>query len=275
MEDILAALDTAAVLLIGESHDDRTAHHLEEELLRRAHRHFAVRRTTVLSLEMIERDVQVVVDEYLSGLITGEHFRQSARLGSLFADRYGPQVAYAKEHGLPVVAANAPRRYANLVSREGISALHGLSKTAQSWLAPLPYPDPSQAYQDKWLGVMKHMDSADVHTPHEPAAESDRAVARGLAISNMLRAQVLWDATMAHAIAGVLTEHEAPLVLHVVGSFHISGGTGLPEQLRHYAPSAAFVTLLIRQSAEPASFFDESLRGTADFVIQTREAHVH
>ena len=79
------------VVFLGEYHDDAIAHSLELELLQQAHARYSsqaaeeapaadgpfdshgqgtpqqTRRSVSLSLEMLERDVQSVVDEYLAG----------------------------------------------------------------------------------------------------------------------------------------------------------------------------------------------------------------
>ena len=124
------------MVFLGESHDDPTGHLLELEILRRMKEQGPV----LLSLEMFETDVQPVVDEYLSGLITEEHLRASGRAWKNYKTDYRAMVEFAKEHHLPVVAANAPRRYVNRVSRLGAPALSELPAGAKAILPPLPYP---------------------------------------------------------------------------------------------------------------------------------------
>src|SRR3954467_8455063 len=68
-------------------------------------------------MEMFERDVQIVLDEYLSDLITEQHFLASSRPWGNYKTDYRPLVELAKEKHLDVIAANAPRRYVNMVSR--------------------------------------------------------------------------------------------------------------------------------------------------------------
>ena len=66
-------------------------------------------------------------------------------------------VEFAKAHGMPVLAANAPRRYVNRVSRKGPASLDSLTVWGKSWLPPLPYPGPSPAYKAKWDRLMAEM----------------------------------------------------------------------------------------------------------------------
>src|ERR1051325_7378260 len=101
LEEIVEALDGADVLFVGETHDDATGHAVEAELLRRADERYSQgagkKRAVALSLEMFERDVQTVVDEYLGGLISERHFLLSSRPWNNYATDYKPLVDYARE----------------------------------------------------------------------------------------------------------------------------------------------------------------------------------
>ncbi len=70
-------------------------------------------------MEMFERDVQIVLDEYLKNYISESHFISSSRAWGNYKTDYRPLVEFAKQNKIDVVAANAPRRYVNMVSRLG------------------------------------------------------------------------------------------------------------------------------------------------------------
>ena len=70
IEAIVSSLHNVDALFLGELHDDSVGHAVQYEIFRRAVVQYASQRKMALSLEMFERDVQTVVDEYLSGLIT-------------------------------------------------------------------------------------------------------------------------------------------------------------------------------------------------------------
>jgi uncharacterized iron-regulated protein len=144
--EIVDALDGIDVVFLGEMHDDAVGHAVQYEIFRQAVERYSPRRPVTLSLEMFETDVQVVLDEYLNGLISENHFLLSSRPWGNYKTDYRPLVELAKERKLNVVAANAPRRYVNMVSRGGRKVLDGLSKEAKAWLAPLPYADASEEY---------------------------------------------------------------------------------------------------------------------------------
>jgi len=158
MDDILVAMSQHEVVFIGETHDDPTGHFLELELLTRALAAIegdsaddGGRRSVALSLEFFQRDVQPVLDEYLAGLITEKAFTTDSRPWPRYDSDYRELVEFAKANDLAVVAANAPRRYANRVSRLGRDGLLDLGPEALATLAPLPYGEPSEAYRDQWI----------------------------------------------------------------------------------------------------------------------------
>ena len=178
LEDVVQAMTEMDAVLVGEIHTDPVGHWVEAELFRRALALFkageesGALRPLALSLEMFERDVQGIVDEYLQDLITESQFKASARPWEYYDADYRPMVEVAKEKGVPVIAANAPRRYVNRVSRLGRDALMDLSPRVRSNLPPLPYPEPTEAYRAEWTDLMSNMSMED----QCPAPESEGEV---------------------------------------------------------------------------------------------------
>lgn len=267
MADVLAEAGEVDAVLLGEEHDDVVGHRVQLEIFRRMLVAYGGRgpmagpgpdgagpdlgdvRPVVLSLEMFERDVQTALDEYLADLVTEDHFLRSARPWDNYERDYRPLVELARETGVEVVAANAPRRYANRASRLGREALDGLSDAAKSWLPPLPYPEASEAYRAEWDEIMG---AAAMHMSGDP-----------------LDAQMLWDAAMGEAIAAALDRRDDALVVHLAGVFHVQNGTGTPETLAHYRPSARQLLVAVYKAEDP-TVFDEENVGAGDFVILTR-----
>ena len=276
LDDVVAAMATHDVVFIGETHDDPTGHMLELKLLRRAHGESG--RDVALSLEFFQRDVQPIVDEYLAGLITEQAFRTDSRPWPRYESDYRPLVEFAKDEGIPVIAANAPRRYANRVTREGREALNGLSGPARATLAPLPYGQPSAAYRDQWIAVISEVmrqDGMKCGQPipetgdGEPAAHPAAPAGAHDNMGNQLHAQTLWDATMAYWISRHLETDPDALVLHMVGSFHVARGTGTPEHLEAYRPGGSRMIVMLRP-VDDIDEFEAAPEGEwGDFVIQT------
>ncbi|MFW5637522.1 MAG: ChaN family lipoprotein [Thermodesulfobacteriota bacterium] len=306
-EDIIKAAAEFDAVFIGEAHGDPAAHHLEKKILTTLYARYGSapekggtenrpkrppkrppRRPIVLSLEMFERDVQVILDEYLQDLITERHFLAGSRPWPRYRRDYRPLVEFAKEKEIPVIAANAPRRYVNRVSRLGPESLTALSKPAQSWLPPLPYPPASPEYRRKFLDFWGETMGIDPENMARAATESDtqsKASKKSAEpretkpshpsmadtppkFENLLNAQSLWDAAQGHAVAEALNEHPGALAVNINGKFHSAENLGAPEKLRYYRPGTDILTVTIIP-AESYPEFDDRYLGYGDFIILT------
>jgi uncharacterized iron-regulated protein len=265
MDDVLAALDGVEVACMGELHNDAVAHLFEAELLRRAFLRYDAgeavrrRRSLALSMEMFERDVQTVLDEYLRGLVVERHFLSSARPWNNYQTDYRPLVEFAREKNLTVIAANAPARYVNRVSRLGPDSLKDLSAAAKAWLAPLPFAPASNAYAAKFRELMSD--------PQMTGVAQGQSSPHGN--SYLLDAQNLRDATMAHAITQYLQRQRDALVLHAGGNFHSESRLGLPEQLQHYRPKIRTLVINIINDKSYPNFDAARMSRLGDFIVLT------
>ena len=251
LDKILVAAGQTDVVFLGEQHDDATAHALQMQIFKNLFEKYGKERKLALSLEMFERDVQVVVNEYLANLISENHFLLSSRPWNNYKQDYRPLVELAKAERLPVIAANAPRRYVNMVSRGGRETLGSLTPDAKKWLAPLPYNQPSESYSNKFKALMGG------------SPES------GMGINKILDSQTLWDATMSYSIAEFLKKNKKALVVHLVGSFHTENRLGTAEQLLEFRPKAKFIVVTMRYEADFTNFNKTKHENLGDFVILT------
>ncbi|MGE0084367.1 MAG: ChaN family lipoprotein [Desulfococcaceae bacterium] len=273
LADIVIASENADVIFIGESHGDPAAHFLEEEIFREIYCSFRRQedaRPVVLSMEMFERDVQPVMDEYLADLISERHFTESARPWHSYRRDYRPLVEFAKENRIPVIAANAPGRYVNRVSRLGSAALNDLPPSAKGWLPPLPYATASPGYREKFKKFWDESEKkrTEMKEKGHKMSEVSAGPKEQFQFEALLAAQSLWDASMAHAISLGLKENSRPLILHVNGQFHSAQGMGIPEHLLRYCPDVRILTVTILPVAGFPEFQAE-VRGAGDFVILT------
>jgi uncharacterized iron-regulated protein len=298
LADIVRAMADVDAVLIGEGHTDPVGHWIQAELLRGALSvakvggESGVARPVALSLEMFERDVQGILDEYLADIITEGQFKASARPWPYYDADYRSMVELAKEAGVPVIAANAPRRYVNRVTRLGRESLNDLPQYARGCLPPLPFPEPSDVYRAEWLALMAEMpmerqcippggetaapgDSVAEHEaepPSHPATEAKPAgppAHMGSFMENGLQSQALWDASMAHAITTHLETSPGALVLHMVGGFHVQNFTGIPEKVQYYRPGTRSLVVSMDNVDDFSSFDPDEHAGQGDFVILT------
>ncbi|HEX2848874.1 MAG TPA: ChaN family lipoprotein [Chitinophagaceae bacterium] len=239
------SLSTANVVFFGEQHNDSLTHVAEYELLQALYK--IRQQELVLSLEMFETDCQTVLNEYLAGFINEDKLKTDGRAWNNYTD-YRPMVEFAKLNRLPVIAANAPRRYVNLVSRRGMASLDSLSKEAKGWLPPLPYDTLAGAYHEKFMSLMG-----------------------GHGSSNIYYSQSLWDASMSYSIYHFLKgkKNKRKLVYHVCGSFHSDGKLGTAAQLVKRKSSLVIKNITALPSDMYEKMTKEELAAIADFIIVT------
>lgn len=265
LDAVVAAALLDEVLLVGEEHDDMVGHRIEAVLLESLAAALSIPqggRDLVLSLEMFERDVQYIVDEYLADLISEEHFLRSSRPWDDYDLRYRPLVEAAKERGIPVVAANAPRRYVSRVTSHGPGSLAELPAEARRHLPPLPYPGPSERYREQWNAVMENALAG-----YEGGADG-----RDYSVNpNAIHSQALWDASMGHAVTEALVRHLGGFVVHFAGSFHVEKGTGILERIADYRPGTRVTTVVMTKVDDVGAWSGDDHGPLADFVILTRK----
>lgn len=241
-EKMLEEAAGADVVLFGELHNNPISHWLQLELTGDLYNLKADR--LVLGAEMFEADNQLIMDEFLSGLISESKFEDEARLWKNYATDYKPLVKVAKEHGLRFIATNVPRRYASTVYGQGAAFLDSLSDEAKSYMAPLPLE------YDTMLNCYYQL----IHGPEM----------QGHGSINLADAQAIKDATMAHFIL----ENWEPgkLFVHYNGAYHSDDFESMNWFLKRSRPDLKIVTISTVSQEETDQLAEES-EGKANFII--------
>jgi uncharacterized iron-regulated protein len=222
LADRLATYD---VVFYGESHGHDGVHLQEMKLLAALYRRDA---HWVLSLEQFERDVQGVVDEYLTGRVGENALMDKGRAWNNYASSYRPLVLFAKEQHLPVIAAEAPGWTISCIGQAGTEVLDKFTPEERSWVAREVHTDDG-AYRDKFMNFLGGSPGHGGGGDGSPAA-----LARA---QRSFAAQAARDDTMAESIESALRKHPGYKVLHITGSFHAESFLGTVERLRLRDPS--------------------------------------
>lgn len=246
VDKIVTDMATADVLFFGEEHNDSAGHYLENKIFRALFEKYGA--SVTLSLEMFETDNQLTLNEYLGGFIDETRLSRDARLWNNYKD-YRPMVDFAKQNKIPVIAANAPRRYVNMVSRRGMQSLDSLSRDAKKILPPLPYDTLAGRYREKFFEVMKG----------SPGGENPR----------VYHSQSLWDAGMSYSIYKYLKKNKRKKIFHCVGGFHTEEKLGTAAQLQMLNKKLKILNIasVSDKSFSNPDWEKESYRG--DYIIIT------
>ena len=232
-----------SLVFFGELHNNTMAHWLQLRLLKAMH---ASHEKMVLAGEFFERDDQLNIDEWFAGRITERNFEAEAKLWNNYKTDYKPLMLFAKSKNIPFVASNIPRKYASLVSREGLTGLESLSPEAKRYFAPLP------VVVDKELPGYKGM--------------ADLMHGSPMNMDFMIEAQAIKDATMAASLFNYLSQGLP--ILHVNGSYHSNNFEGIVWYIRQEFPDLPLLTINTVEQ-ENVLTLEEKHFGTADYIIVT------
>jgi uncharacterized iron-regulated protein len=241
MEDSFDILMDYQVIFIGEEHESRFSHNAELTILKG----LAERDSNlVLALEMFERDVQETLDAYLKGKISEKKFLKQSRPWPNYLEDYRPLILLAKSKGMPVIAANIPRRAAAAVSMANEISPEVMGED-RIYLPKTVYLK-SKEYYKRFASSMEEM-------PHFTPMKD-------IKVDGLYKAQVLKDAVMAASIEPFLNRR----ILFCCGHFHSDYHLGIPYQLRKNHPKLKIAVIAMALSVESLHMEDRSR--VADFI---------
>lgn len=263
LEGVLQRAAGADVVFLGEQHDDPATHRVELSILAALG---SGARPVVLSLEMFERDVQRVLDDYLAGKISEGEFLAKSRPWERYTTDYRAMVELARARGWPVVASNVPRRHASAVSRKGLVALDSLPPGERAMVGrEIACPRDDQYYARFAESMKGHSAGGG------PPSAADAAMMKSMT-ERFYEAQCIKDETMAASIVAALAAApKGAVVLHVDGAFHSDFGLGTAARVKRRRPELRTVVLTAVpiDSVATAKATEYAERG--DVVILTRK----
>jgi uncharacterized iron-regulated protein len=252
MVDALARHD---VVLVGEQHDDPATHRAEARLLEAL---AARRRQVMVSLEMFERDVQPVLDDYAAGRLPEADFLARSRPWPRYASDYRPLVEAARARRWPVVAANIPRPLASAVARGGWAALDTFPPSHHRLYAAERRCEPQGEYFRRFGEAMGGMQG------HGTAPDSAAASAT---LARFYASQCIKDETMAESIVRAREVWRGWMVVHYTGAFHTDYRLGTAERLARRLPDARIAVVSIVPVPDPAAANAAEFADRGDFVV--------
>lgn len=240
-EQMANAAASAEVVFFGELHNNSVAHWLQLQLMKQMQKSG---QDMVLAGEFFERDDQLNIDEWFAGKMTDKTFEAEAKLWNNYLRDYKPLLVLAKENDIPFVATNIPRKYASLVSRQGLEALDSLSAAGKLHFAPLPIE--VDITLKGYVGMKDMMHGS------------------GMNLDYMIEAQAVKDATMAYSLFDYLGKGKN--ILHINGSYHSNNYEGILWYLKKHYPDTQTMTINTVEQENIQTLEDEN-KMTADFII--------
>ena len=228
---MLTVAGDARIVYLGETHDNPASHRLELQVLQGlAERHPG---RQALGMEMFTRSQQPVLDRWVAGELDEKAFLKESRWfesWKLDFDYYRDLLNFARDRHIPVIALNAEK---SLVAAVRNSAPDQLSAEQRAQLPELDLADPYQR------GMVTAIFGGHSHGE--------------MLLDGFVRAQTVWDETMAESVARYLASPAGAdkHLLVIAGGNHVSGGFGIPRRAFRRLP-ASYVLIGGREIEIPA-----------------------
>lgn len=240
------SLKNTQTIFVGEFHTHQASHRLQLELFEALYENNT---KLILSMEQFTRDNQAVLDSYLAGKYGEQTLIDDAKAWEEYKGSYRAIVEFAREHQIPVIAANAPSMFVRCVGRRGADFLKTLPIEKSSWAAQkLDLDNPK--YKVKFLQFIKE-------SGRKHGQTSKEASMRQL---NTYAAQLLRDTTMAESIVKAVKLYPQHQIVHLNGSFHSDEHLGTVAIVESMLPEIKLSVI------SPIMIDDHDLAGIASSI---------
>ncbi|HSH70625.1 MAG TPA: ChaN family lipoprotein [Deferrisomatales bacterium] len=239
MQDMVADLRKARIVIVGEQHDNRDHHEAQLAVIRALRDSGA---SVAVGLEMFRSDAQPKLDAWVSGSLGLAAFVEvyADNWDTSYWPLYRDIFFYAREAGIPLVGLNVPRSVVSQVARRGFASL---DEDQRQQLGGIQC-DVDAKYRDLLGQVMGFKEG---NTP---------------TFSRFCEAQVVWDTAMGRNAAQYAQEHPNTVVVVLAGNFH-AWKYGIAKQVREHADLPVRVIL---PSSDTGFFRYDIVLEDADYV---------
>lgn len=213
LENVIQEFKGSTVIYLGETHDRPADHQAQLDIIQKLY----PKRPLAIGLEMIQRPFQSALDGYIAGELNEMELQAQTDYAQRWGfswQLYAPIFRFAKENSIPLIALNTPTEVTRKVARQGLKSL---TESEKAYIPPLDEIDLSnRAYRQALEQVF-----VDAHQGQSHSVNLD----------HFFQAQVLWDETMAAAIADYVQANPNRLVIVLTGQGHLRYGYGIPDRV--------------------------------------------
>ncbi|MBO1924755.1 ChaN family lipoprotein [Thiomicrorhabdus sp. 6S3-12] len=250
--DLAQAVQKSDVVFIGEFHGNHASHLLEMQLQTAL---YTLRSQQVLSMEMFNRDQQTILNRYLDNEVGEKYLINEAPAWPNYVGSYRPMIEFAKQHFIPVIAANAAADIVRCIGEHGQTYVNLLHKEEREWVAQKAFMDNAD-YRQKFYDFMDSM---------RPMPQARKA--------QSYSAQLARDNTMAESILKALQDFPQYQVIHLNGSFHSEAFLGTVALLKQRRPELKItvITPLGVENPQNPSWTKEELQLGDYLYLVTRQ----
>ena len=206
------------VIYLGENHNDPEDHARQLEIIQQLQQDDNDAQLAI-GMEMFQRPFQPIIDRYLAQEISEEELREQTEYDSRWGfdwEFYAPILRYAQVQQIPVIALNTPQEITRKVAETGIDSLKGSDFRYIPPLAEIKLDN--QEYRQA---------TEEIYLQHVKDGQGNSTD-----LNNFFAAQVLWDETMAEAIALYYQNNPQSQIVVLVGKGHVMKDYAIPNRVK-------------------------------------------
>ncbi|MEM7757598.1 MAG: ChaN family lipoprotein [Cyanobacteria bacterium P01_A01_bin.40] len=218
-QEIISQIQQDDVIYLGENHDSAIIHQQQLAIITQLQQNSVdSERQLAIAFEMFQRPFQPLLNRYLAGAINEQQLKEQTEYETRWGfdwEFYAPILRFAKEQQIPLIALNTPGEITRKVAVSGIESLGG---SDFRYIPPLTEIKlENESYRQRL---------EEIYQQHVAEQEGDSTDA-----DNFFAAQILWDETMAEAIALYWLNHPQSQIATLVGKAHIMYDYAIPERV--------------------------------------------
>lgn len=218
------------VIYLGENHDNLQHHTRQLKIITQLHRN-AEDTNLAIGMEMFQRPFQPILNRYLAQEISEDELRKQTEYDTRWGfdwELYAPILRYARQQQIPAIALNTPAEITRKVAETGINSLKG---SDFRYIPPAGEIElDNQEYRQKIKEIyLQHVEEGQGNSKD---------------LDNFFAAQVLWDETMAEAIALYYQNNPQSQIVVLVGKAHVMNDYAIPNRVERRIEDKTFRQLV-------------------------------
>lgn len=249
---LIQELGKANIIYLGETHNQVADHQAQLQLIQLLYQQNP---QIAIAMEMFQRPYQGILDQYLQGKITESQLLEQSQYHQRWGfpwENYTEIVQFAQKHNLPLLAINTPTEVTRKVAKEGLDSL---TPSEQKYIPPRSELDLNSAEYRQML--------LEIYQQHHHGGNSNSRD-----FEKFFLAQILWDETMAEAIANQVKTHPHKQVIVLVGQGHVIYNYGIPSRVQRRLENVNFIQRSILFQSPDQEPISRKHPAIADFIWQ-------
>ena len=216
------------VIYLGENHDSASIHQQQLAIITQLYENLAnSEQELAIALEMFQRPFQPILNHYLAQEIDEAELRKQTEYDTRWGfdwELYAPILRFAQAKQISLIALNTPTEITRKVATSGIDSLAVTDFRYIPPVSDIRLDNPE--YRQRLLHIYQQ------HVEDEQGNSKEA--------ENFYTAQVLWDETMAEAIALYYQNHPQVHIAVLVGKAHVIYDYAIPERVARRINSSSF-----------------------------------